>query len=147
MKMAAQGGRSMHDSHRERPLILLAEDDDDVRDVFEMVLADHYDVVCAETGEQALSRAHEHRPDVVLLDWTLPDLAGDEVVRRLREAAPPVSSAAIVLVTGSSSVEALAQRLNVVACPKPCDVEHLLSAIRQALAARASHHQQEETPP
>ena len=67
-----------------KPKILVAEDDDDIRSVFEMVLGESYDIRSASTASHALSLAAAWTPDVVLLDWTLPDASGEEVVRRLR---------------------------------------------------------------
>lgn len=46
------------------------------------------DVADAATGMAALRRICEFRPDVVVLDWMLPDAEGPDVLRRLREAPP-----------------------------------------------------------
>jgi CheY-like chemotaxis protein len=43
-----------------------------------------YRVLEAQDGEEALAVANEQRPDLVLLDWMLPQLSGIEVCRRLR---------------------------------------------------------------
>lgn len=43
--------------------------------------------VCASSGSQAITRARESLPDLALVDLRMPDLAGDEVARRLRELA------------------------------------------------------------
>ena len=45
-------------------------------------------VVTANGGEEALQKAEEVRPDIVLLDIVMPDLDGIEVMRQLRERAP-----------------------------------------------------------
>ena len=44
-----------------------------------------YDLIIAETGTEALRQIMEQAPDLVLLDLRLPDIAGFEVVRRIRE--------------------------------------------------------------
>lgn len=44
----------------------------------------------AASGHDALREAEKHQPDVVLLDYRLPDLAGHEVCRRLKAAHPAV---------------------------------------------------------
>lgn len=117
-----------------RPVLLLAEDDDDVRSVFEMVLSEHYELHMAETGQRALELAMQTLPDVILLDWTLPDARGDELIDQLRALRPGMSDVPIVIVSGSNAVMAMAERVHAVACPKPCDVDQLLSAIERALA-------------
>ncbi len=66
--------------------VLVVDDDDDIRTVLAEVLrrAD-LDVVVAATGREALRRAFEDRPDLVVLDLGLPDLDGMEVLSRLRD--------------------------------------------------------------
>jgi DNA-binding NtrC family response regulator len=124
----------MDPGHRLR--VLLAEDDEDIRSVFEMVLGERYDVTCAETGAQALALADSAHPDVMLLDWTLPDASGEEVALRMRKMRPEVASLPIVLVSGASTVATLAERIGAVPCPKPCDVDQLMEAIELALETK-----------
>lgn len=124
----------MSEGDRRRPLILLAEDDEDIRGVFEMILAERFDVLTAQTGEDALRIAARSRPDVVLLDWTLPDLLGDEVVARLRKLDAGGKRTPIVVVSGASSVDALAARVGAIPCAKPCDIEQLVRAIDLAMS-------------
>lgn len=118
---------------RERATVLLAEDDEDVRTVFAMVLSESYDIVAAENARQAVELARTHRPDVVLLDWTLPDADGEDVIRRLRALDEQGPVPPIVIVSGSSAVGALAKRFDAIACPKPCDADQLVAAIERAL--------------
>jgi CheY-like chemotaxis protein len=118
-----------------RPRILIADDDDDIRSVFEIVLADNYDIRCAANAAEALLLAESWTPDVVLLDWTLPDSSGEEVVARLRSINESFADLPIVVVSGAPGVRALAASVNAVPCPKPCDVDQLMSAIEGALAS------------
>jgi CheY-like chemotaxis protein len=123
---------------RRRLRVLLAEDDEDIRSVFEMVLGEHYDVTCAETAAEALALADSLCPDVMLLDWTLPDASGDQVVMRLRRMRPEIAGLPIVVVSGASTVKALAERIGAVPCPKPCDVDQLIDAIERAVDTKRS---------
>jgi PAS domain S-box-containing protein len=59
-----------------------------------------YDVVDAENGNDAVSLAVLHHPEVVLLDVNLPDLSGIEVCRRIK-AHPPCEQTVIILVSAS----------------------------------------------
>jgi DNA-binding response OmpR family regulator len=69
-----------------RPLILVADDDPDIRSLVALRLErSGYDVVAAGDGEQALATALERAPDVALLDVMMPKLDGYEVTQRLRE--------------------------------------------------------------
>jgi len=66
--------------------LLVIEDEPDVRSVIEynLALAGH-EVVIAGDGRQGLRLAREMKPDLVLLDLMLPDLAGTEVCRALKD--------------------------------------------------------------
>ena len=65
--------------------LLLVEDDPRLGEVLRLALVDHgYDVVLAESGEQALEVAACEHVDAVLLDLMLPGIDGIEVCRRLR---------------------------------------------------------------
>lgn len=68
------------------PLVLVIEDEVPIRKFLRASLARvGYRVAEAETGEQALAAAVENPPDLVVLDLGLPDVDGQEVLRRLRE--------------------------------------------------------------
>lgn len=70
-----------------RQVILLVEDTDADRDLYGSLLwYNGYEVVHAADGGEALERALELRPDLILLDISLPGpMNGIEVARRLRE--------------------------------------------------------------
>jgi two-component system cell cycle response regulator DivK len=68
------------------PLVLIVDDDERNLKLTSAVLsAAGFRTLAAETGADALSLAREHLPDAILLDLVLPDLAGTDVVRRLRD--------------------------------------------------------------
>ena len=116
-----------------RQRVLLADDDEDVRSVFEIVLAETFDVRSAATGAEALAIAGEWLPDVLLLDWTLPDATGEEIVEMLRARVSGGATLPIVIVSGDATVKEIARRIGAVACPKPCAVDQLMAAIERAL--------------
>jgi len=67
------------------PRLLLVEDDERIRQALGLALQDMgYAVTGVPTGEEALATLDRHRPDVVLLDLTLPGIDGLEVCRELR---------------------------------------------------------------
>jgi DNA-binding response OmpR family regulator len=69
--------------------ILLVEDSPDLAAVIRRELeANGYAVLHTTDGLTALDLHHQHRPDLVILDWMLPGLDGLEVLRRLRQTAP-----------------------------------------------------------
>jgi len=68
-----------------KPSVLVAEDEGALVTLLRYNLErEGYRVLEARDGEEALLVASEQKPDVVLLDWMLPQLSGIEVCRRLR---------------------------------------------------------------
>ena len=87
------------------PLVLVVEDEPDLRDLFCLMLEqDGHRVIAVGEGRDVVDLATEHRPDLVMLDLTLPDVSGLDVLRSLRlESQVPV-----LVVTGLAGNEALA---------------------------------------
>ncbi len=82
--------------------ILLVEDSKFLRLASERALMRAgYTVVSIDDGEQALRIAHEHLPDLILLDMLLPKLGGPEVLRALKS--DPVTAPIPVVVLSSLS--------------------------------------------
>lgn len=68
------------------PYILVVEDEDALATLLQYNLEkEGYRVGVAGDGEEALIRADEEVPDLMLLDWMLPKVSGIEVCRRLRQ--------------------------------------------------------------
>jgi CheY-like chemotaxis protein len=65
--------------------IAVVEDNPDNRLLVNAILEDLYDVSEYESGIEALEGIPENPPDLVLLDISLPQIDGTEVLRRLRE--------------------------------------------------------------
>lgn len=68
-----------------RQRILIADDEIPIVDAVSTAFRyEGYDVDEARTGREALDLAIQHEPDLIVLDWVLPDIEGIEVGRRLR---------------------------------------------------------------
>src|SRR6202795_4726492 len=68
-----------------KPTVLVAEDEGALITLLRYNLErEGYRVLEALNGEEAILVANEQQPDLVLLDWMLPQLSGIEVCRRLR---------------------------------------------------------------
>lgn len=71
--------------------ILLADDHDLVRRGLRVLLESHPDwSICAEahTGREAIAKAEEFKPDLIVLDIAMPELNGIEAARRILEISP-----------------------------------------------------------
>jgi PAS domain S-box-containing protein len=69
----------------ERPCVLVADDNADMRQYVGRLLAERYRVVAVPDGEAALEAARGQRPDLVLTDVMMPRLDGFGLLRRLRD--------------------------------------------------------------
>lgn len=67
-----------------KPRLALVEDNPDNRLLVHALLEDAYELTDYETGAAALAGIPYQRPDLVLLDVSLPEMDGTEVLRRLR---------------------------------------------------------------
>lgn len=82
--------------------ILFAEDEPNLRLLVTSTLEDpRYELVTCSDGAEALKRARERRPDMLVLDWMMPGLTGIDVVRALR-ADPGFADVPVVLLTARS---------------------------------------------
>ena len=98
-----------------------------------------YDVLQAEGGEEALRLAQAERPDLILLDFAMPDLDGVEVCRRLK-ADPATADIPVIMVTAYDDTAAKLAALEAGAeefLSKPLDDLRLLARVRSALRARS----------
>ena len=70
---------------RDLPVVLAADDDEDILALLVFRLErSGYSVLQARDGEEALERAREGKPDLAVIDVTMPKLDGFELTRRLR---------------------------------------------------------------
>jgi len=76
----------MNETHAVKPTVLVIDDELQIRRLLRVCLdANGYRVLEASTGQEGISEAAQHRPDVVVLDLGLPDMDGVMVLKRLRE--------------------------------------------------------------
>jgi CheY-like chemotaxis protein len=80
--------------------ILLADDEKDIRTIIRMRLERlPYRIIEATTGTEALTRLRAEQPDLVLLDVTLPEMTGIEILETLRNE-QALTSTAVILMSG-----------------------------------------------
>jgi CheY-like chemotaxis protein len=85
--------------------VLVVDDDTDIGDLIAMVLkSDGYTVFQAMNGNDGLSRAREVKPNLILMDITMPDMDGYEATRQMK-ADRDLRDIPVIFLTGKSASE------------------------------------------
>ena len=119
-----------------RPRVLLVDDYPDAREMYSEYLAfSGFDVVEAGNGIEALQRAVDMTPDIILMDLSLPVMDGWEATRRLK-ADQRTASIPVVALTGHA-LAGISDGALKAGCDafvtKPCLPEDLVKEIRKIL--------------
>jgi len=125
---------------RAKRKIAVVEDNEDNRLLVELFLEDLYEVVSYESGREALDGLRRERPDLVLLDISLPEMDGCMVLERIR-ADPEMKDLPVIALTAHAMAGDRERYLALgfdEYVPKPIDEEQvLLDVIAQCLGKTA----------
>lgn len=122
-----------------RPRVLVAEDEDDLRDFVSATLEGQFDVIQARDGSEALERVKTERPDLVLTDVMMPNVSGADLCRAIKSD-PRLRATPVVILTARSGSEAALEGYNAGAddfVTKPFHNRVLLARLRAHLKLRA----------
>ena len=122
--------------------ILFAEDQLDFFAINKFYLERQgYRVLAAEDGEAAVRAAHEHRPDLILMDFSMPVLDGIGAAARLKED-PCTCDIPVVLLT-AHTYGSVGRRAREAGCAgfigKPCDPRRVLHEVQQLIGSAVAH--------
>lgn len=121
-----------------QPTILIIDDDRGlVKMVSSLLTANHFTVIPAYDGQEGLDKLVRHRPDLVILDITMPLMDGWAVCQRARE----ITNVPILMLTAQSTPEEIVKGLEMGADDfilKPCVLSVLLARVRANLRRAAS---------
>jgi len=125
----------------QRPRVLLVDDYPDAREMYSEYLEfSGFDVVEAGNGMEALQRAVDTAPDIILMDLSLPVMDGWEATRRLK-ADQRTKAIPVVALTGHA-LAGISEGAKQAGCDafvtKPCLPEDLVREIRKILDAPSS---------
>ena len=85
--------------------IMLVEDDNNLREIYEArLLAEGYEIVSAEDGEQALAMAVKEKPDLIISDVMMPKISGFDMLDILRST-PETRNTKVIMMTALSQAE------------------------------------------
>lgn len=121
---------------RKQPLVLLAEDFEDARELYRDYLQfSGFDVETANNGRDAITRAVELQPDLILMDASMPVLDGWQATKELK--ANPNTRHIPILALTAHAFDDARQEAKAVGCDgfvtKPCLPDDLVTKVRAAL--------------
>ena len=120
--------------------LLIADDSAVSRKLVEYALSDRrYVLIFATNGQEAVQRVEEQNPELVIVDWLMPDLTGPEICQHIR-ARPDAPYAYIIVLTAKSEKHSLVEGLGAGAddyLTKPFDADEL--AARVGVGLRTIH--------
>lgn len=117
----------------EKPLVLLAEDNDATSTLITAVLRSEFDVDIAHDGAEAIEKLKSRSYAAVLLDLVMPLIDGYGVLDFIEKERPELLGS-VLIVTASLSARAMDRVKRYPVCgviPKPFEVETLVEAVRQ----------------
>jgi len=119
------------------PIVLLVEDNEMNQNMLSRRLAKHgYEVTIAGDGERAIEMVGTHRPDLILMDISLPGRDGHEITRELK-AGEYARSIPVIALTANAMESDRAKAL-AAGCDdydtKPVELERLLLKMKEALS-------------
>ena len=123
------------DTHGEQPLVLVVDDNADMRAYLIRLLTDEYRVVSAGNGAEALEQIRQLKPNLVVADIMMPVMTGNELMRAMRQD-DSLRAIPIILLTARAGTEARVQSLEAGAddyVTKPFNEEELLARIKNQL--------------
>ncbi|MCI8633360.1 MAG: response regulator transcription factor [Lachnospiraceae bacterium] len=113
--------------------ILIVEDEKPISSILQYGFSkEGFDVRCAFTGSEALSIAREFLPQVVLLDWMLPDISGVDICRMITE----TLNIPIIMLTAKGTVDDKLYGLEAGAddyITKPFDLREVIARVKTVL--------------
>ena len=123
-------------SNNNNATILVVDDEHGIRQSFNMVLEDEYNVLLAGTGGEAIDILYKNSVDLILLDIRLPDINGIELLEKLKETDPNTE---IIMITAVNEIQTAVKTIKLGAYEyiiKPFIVEDVLTVINRALEKR-----------
>jgi len=119
--------------------ILVVDDESDILELVRVNLAkEGYEVLCSQTGNQAIELAKRHNPDLLILDLMLPGMDGLEVCRQIRRD-PRLQHVQIMMLTAKDQDVDIVTGLEVGAddyVTKPFSIKVLVARVRNLLRRR-----------
>ncbi len=118
--------------------VLMADDEEAILEIMaKKVAAQGYQVITARDGQEAWDKITTQTPDIILLDLTMPNMDGWEVLSRLRANPSGKKWQPVIIISALGEVDSVRKGFELEAdhyLTKPCRIEDILKAIRLMVA-------------
>lgn len=134
----SSGSNNEYKSDESKPIILIVDDNSDMRDFLQRKLEDKYDIYTATDGEEAIEILSERNVDMVISDISMPKLNGLVLCRSVRDNLE-ISHIPIIILSARSSVESKIEAMKAGAdlyIEKPFVLEYLLTSVQNIMERR-----------
>lgn len=120
-----------------RRRLLVVDDDDGPRQALRIIFKDHYEVLAAESGMQALELLRENEVHAAVVDIKMPGMTGIEVLDRLKGHDAAIE---VIMLTAHETLDTARQALRLGACEyltKPFELKVMREAVARAMERRS----------
>jgi DNA-binding response OmpR family regulator len=124
--------------NKEKIMVLLVEDNADMRSFIKQNLPSFYEIVEAENGDEGLKKAQRLVPDLIIADVMMPVLTGIEMTQKIKQD-ESISHIPVIILTAKASIESKIEGLRTQAddyITKPFNINELTLRIQNLLINR-----------
>jgi len=118
---------------RQKPRLLIVDDEDGPRQSLKIIFKDHYEVLLAEDGNTALDMVHDFGVDVAIVDIQMPGMSGIQVLDKLKGIDAGIE---VIMLTGHETIDTARQAIRLGACEylnKPFELKVIREAVSRAM--------------
>lgn len=117
--------------------VLVADDETEILAVLaRKVEAEGWDAVTARTGLEAWDKIKSENPDIIVMDLTMPDMDGLEILRGIKDNPPSDKNPPIIIVSARNAFDDMQKGYDLDAdhyIPKPCQPSEIIQSIHQMI--------------
>jgi signal transduction histidine kinase/class 3 adenylate cyclase len=125
------------------PLVLVVDDNPDMRSYVERILRKRYRIVLAKDGAEAFEQAQRLRPELILTDVMMPKMSGHDLLQAVRQD-KGLRSVPVIFLTARAGTEARIESLHAGAddyLSKPFDEHELLARVDNLIRSRTQERE------
>ena len=116
-----------------KPSILIIDDDPSISLLVKAKLgmSNSYDVKTIDNGFDGLKHAKKHTPNLILLDWIMPEMSGIETLKKIKSD-PELLHVPVMMLTGENLIKNIEQAFSIGVddyITKPLDLKKLISKV------------------